>query len=144
MLGAGRAKAAITVLRGPQVDLMVMPPGQAGTYLVHFTGSADHNIRLRGIARDRGWSLSEKGFVRIDEEGEPLEGDAADLRTFADEEGVYGFLDLAWVAARAARGPGRDRGGARRPAADPRHPRATCGATSTATPTGATASTRSR
>ena len=24
--------------RGPQVDLMVMPPGQAGAYLVHFTG----------------------------------------------------------------------------------------------------------
>ncbi len=97
VLGAGRAKAAITVLRGPQVDLMIMPPGEAGTYLVHFTGSADHNIRLRGIARDRGWSLSEKGFVRIDEEGKALEGDAADLRTFEDEAGVYGFLDLDWI-----------------------------------------------
>ena len=97
VVGAGRAKAAITVLRGPQVDLMVMPPGEAGTYLVHFTGSADHNIRLRGIARDRGWSLSEKGFVRIDEDGNALEGDAADLRTFRDEDGVYAFLDLAWV-----------------------------------------------
>ena len=97
VVGKGRAKAAITVLRGPQVDLMVMPPGQAGTYLVHFTGSADHNIRLRGLARDRGWSLSEKGFVRIDDEGNALEGDAADLRTFPDEEGVYGFLDLAWI-----------------------------------------------
>jgi DNA polymerase (family 10) len=97
VLGAGRAKAAITVLRGPQVDLMVMPPGEAGTYLVHFTGSADHNIRLRGIARDRGWSLSEKGFVRIDDAGNALEGDAADLRTFEDEQGVYAFLDLAWI-----------------------------------------------
>jgi DNA polymerase (family 10) len=76
---------------------MIMPPGEAGTYLVHFTGSADHNIRLRGLARDRGWSLSEKGFVRIDEEGRALEGDAADLRTFADEAGVYRFLDLAWI-----------------------------------------------
>src|SRR3954452_17431988 len=97
VVGAGRAKAAITVLRGPQVDLMLMPPGEAGTYLVHFTGSADHNIRLRGIARDRGWSLSEKGFLRIDDDGNAVEGDAADLRTFADEAAVYGFLDLAWV-----------------------------------------------
>jgi DNA polymerase (family 10) len=97
VLGKGRAKAAVTVFRGPQVDLMVMPPGEAGTYLVHFTGSADHNIRLRGIARDRGWSLSEKGFIRIDDEGRALEGDAADLRTFADEQGVYGFLDLNWI-----------------------------------------------
>ena len=30
VLGAGQAKAAVTVLRGPQVDLMVMPPGEAG------------------------------------------------------------------------------------------------------------------
>ncbi len=97
VLGAGRAKAAVTLLRGPQVDLMVMPPGEAGTYLVHFTGSAAHNVRLRGIARDRGWSLSEKGFLRLDADGQPMEGDKAELRTFPDEEGVYRFLDLAWV-----------------------------------------------
>jgi DNA polymerase (family X) len=97
VLGAGHAKAAVTLMRGPQVDLMVMPPGEAGTYLVHFTGSAAHNVHLRGIARDRGWSLSEKGFLRIGDDGEPLTGDAADLRVFADEAGVYGFLDLAWV-----------------------------------------------
>jgi len=97
VLGAGHAKAAVTLLRGPQVDLMVMPPGQAGTYLIHFTGSADHNIRLRGIARDRGWSLSEKGFVRIDQTGRPLDGEAADLRTFATEEEAYAFLGLAFI-----------------------------------------------
>jgi DNA polymerase (family X) len=97
VLGAGTAKAAVALLRGPQVDLMVMPPGEAGTYLIHFTGSADHNIRLRGIARDRGWSLSEKGFLRIDEDGRPLEGDAAELRTFEDEAGAYAFLGLPWI-----------------------------------------------
>lgn len=97
VLGAGHAKAAVTLRDGPQVDLMVMPPGEAGTYLVHFTGSADHNVRLRGLARDRGWSLSEKGFVRIDEDGRPLEGAAADLRTFPEEASVYAFLDLAFI-----------------------------------------------
>ena len=50
-------------MRGPQVDLMTMPRGAAGTYLVHFTGSAAHNVRLREMARDRGWSLSEHGFM---------------------------------------------------------------------------------
>ncbi len=97
VLGAGHAKAAITLTRGPQVDLMVMPPGEVGTYLVHFTGSADHNIRLRGLARDRGWSLSEKGFARIGDDGQPIAGADAELRTFVDEEGVYGFLGLEWV-----------------------------------------------
>jgi DNA polymerase (family 10) len=97
VLGAGHAKAAVTLLRGPQVDLMIMPPGEAGTYLIHFTGSADHNIRLRGIARDRGWSLSEKGFQRIDDEGQPLTGDAAELRTFATEAEAYAFLGLPFI-----------------------------------------------
>jgi DNA polymerase/3'-5' exonuclease PolX len=49
-------------MRGPQVDLMVMPPGEAGTYRIHFTGSKEHNVRLRGDGARPGWSLSEKGF----------------------------------------------------------------------------------
>lgn len=69
VLGSGSHKAAVQLLRGPQVDLMIMPPGEAGTYLVHFTGSKEHNVHLRGIARDRGWSLSEKGFLRVGEDG---------------------------------------------------------------------------
>jgi DNA polymerase (family X) len=97
VLGAGHAKASVTLLRGPQVDLMVMPPGEAGTYLVHFTGSAAHNVRLRGIARDRGWSLSEKGFLRLGADGQPAEGADAGLRTFPDEAAAYAFLDLALV-----------------------------------------------
>ncbi len=97
VLGAGHAKASVVLRGGPQVDLMVMPPGEAGTYLVHFTGSAAHNVALRGVARDRGWSLSEKGFLRLDEEGKPATGEAAELRTFPDEAAVYRFLDLAFV-----------------------------------------------
>ena len=97
VLGAGRAKASVRLTEGPQVDLMIMPPGESGTYLVHFTGSAAHNVRLRGIARERGWSLSEKGFARLGDDGQPSTGDAADLRTFPDEAGAYGFLDLPFI-----------------------------------------------
>ncbi len=97
ILVKGAHKAAVRLLRGPQVDLMVMPPGEAGTYLVHFTGSKEHNVRLRGRARDRGWSLSEYGFQRIGEDGEPLTGAEAELRTFATEEAAYGFLDLPFI-----------------------------------------------
>ncbi|MGH2463993.1 MAG: DNA polymerase/3'-5' exonuclease PolX [Candidatus Limnocylindrales bacterium] len=95
VLGAGGYKAAIVLAGGPQVDLMIMPPGEAGTYMVHFTGSKDHNIRLRGIARDRGWSLSEKGFLRIDEDGASIS--PAELRTFPTETEAYAFLDLPFI-----------------------------------------------
>jgi DNA polymerase (family 10) len=100
VIARGPHKAAVRLLRGPQVDLMVMPPGEAGTYLVHFTGSKEHNVRLRGMARDRGWSLSEKGYLRLDDSGEPAlgeGGEAAELRTFATEAEAYGFLDLPFI-----------------------------------------------
>jgi DNA polymerase (family 10) len=97
VINRGSYKAAVQLLRGPQVDLMVMPPGAAGTYRVHFTGSKEHNVRLRAMARDLGWSLSEKGFVRIGEDGEPLTGADAELRTFASEAEVYAFLGLPFI-----------------------------------------------
>ena len=76
---------------------MVMPPGEAGTYRIHFTGSKEHNVRLRARARDQGWSLSEKGFLRIGEDGEPLTGADAELRTFATEAEAYAFLGLPFI-----------------------------------------------
>jgi DNA polymerase (family X) len=97
VLNKGGYKAAIQVMRGPQVDLMVMTPGTAGTYQVHFTGSKEHNVRLRERARDMGWSLSEKGFLRIGEDGEPLTGGDAELRTFATEADTYAFLGMPFI-----------------------------------------------
>ena len=97
IVARGGHKSAIRLIRGPQVDLMVMPPGTAGAYLLHFTGSKEHNVRLRARARDRGWSLSEYGFLRIGEDGEPLTGDAAELRSFATEDEAYAFLGLPFI-----------------------------------------------
>ncbi|HEX3427702.1 MAG TPA: DNA polymerase/3'-5' exonuclease PolX [Candidatus Limnocylindrales bacterium] len=97
IVARGGHKSAIRLLRGPQVDLMVMPPDQAGAYRLHFTGSKEHNVRLRARARDLGWSLSEYGFLRIGEDGEPLTGDAAEIRTFATEEAAYAFLGLPFI-----------------------------------------------
>ena len=110
VIAKGPHKAAVRLLRGPQVDLMIMPPGEAGTYLIHFTGSKEHNVRLRGMARDKGWSLSEKGYLRLGDDGEPAAGEAGDpgegsatggpaaeLRTFATETEAYGFLGLPFI-----------------------------------------------
>jgi len=98
VIARGDRKAAIALADGPNVDLMLMPPGECGTYLVHFTGSKEHNVRLRARARDLGWSLSEKGFLRLDPEtGEPLAGAAAELRTMASEAEVYAFLGLPYI-----------------------------------------------
>jgi DNA polymerase (family 10) len=97
VLARGPHKSAVVLNEGRQVDLMIAKPAAYGSFLVHFTGAKAHNVRLRGIARERGWSLSEHGFARLGPDGEPLSGDAAELRTFRDEESVYRFLDLPWI-----------------------------------------------
>jgi DNA polymerase (family 10) len=98
VIARGPHKAAVRLLNGPQVDLMIMPPGEAGTYLIHFTGSKEHNVRLRGMARDIGWSLSEKGYLKLDATDATDATDAmAELRTFPTEEAAYGFLGLPFI-----------------------------------------------
>jgi DNA polymerase (family 10) len=86
---AGSSRATLQMMHGPQVDLMTLPSGAAGTYLVHFTGSAEHNVRLREMARDKGWSLSEHGFTSLER--------PSDKRTFASEQEVYEFLGLPFI-----------------------------------------------
>lgn len=98
VLQHGSHKAAVRLDGGPQVDLMIMPPGEAGTYLIHFTGSKEHNVRLRERARDRGWSLSEKGFIALGADGEPLVGPDARHLTFETESEAYAFLELPLMA----------------------------------------------
>ena len=97
VLSAGTDKSSIVLRDGPRVDLMVCPPRAWGTHLVHFTGSRDHNIALRGIALDRGWSLSEKGFKVID---------TGELLLDAEEADVYERLGLSWVPPELREGDG--------------------------------------
>ncbi|MBA2631460.1 MAG: DNA polymerase/3'-5' exonuclease PolX [Chloroflexi bacterium] len=97
VLSAGTDKSSIVLRDGPQVDLMVCTPAAWGTHLVHFTGNADHNIALRGMALDRGWSLSEKGFKVIDD---------GSLLLDAEEADVYERLGLPWIAPELRRGDG--------------------------------------
>ena len=97
ILSAGTDKSSIVLRDGPQVDLMVCPPAAWGTHLVHFTGNKDHNIALRGMALDRGWSLSEKGF-KVIETGE--------LLLDAEEADVYERLGLPWMAPEIRKGDG--------------------------------------
>ena len=90
--------------------LMVCAPAAWGSHLVHFTGSREHNVALRGIALERGLSLSEKGFKVVD---------TGELQT-AHRGGGLRAARPALDRARTARGQRRDPGRARRPPAGAR------------------------
>jgi DNA polymerase (family 10) len=95
----GVDRSTVRLVDGLQLDVMAMPPGASGSYLVHFTGSAEHNVALRHRARGRGWSLSERGLVPLDDEAtEPL--------TFATEADLYAYLGLAEIPPELREGTG--------------------------------------
>ncbi|MGF1504916.1 MAG: DNA polymerase/3'-5' exonuclease PolX, partial [Anaerolineae bacterium] len=89
VLVSGETKTSVELCSGLQVDLRVLPPERYGTLLVYFTGSKDHNVRLRERALARGWSLNEHEFQPTTDDREPI--------LCATEEEVYRVLGMAWV-----------------------------------------------
>jgi DNA polymerase (family 10) len=72
-----------------QVDIKVATKEEWGSFLQHFTGSKEHNIKLRELALKKNLSLSEHG-IKDTETGK--------LHLFADEKKFYAFLGLNWIA----------------------------------------------
>src|SRR5262245_44521865 len=65
VIGRGDTKMSIRLGRGLQIDLRVVPPKSFGAALQYFTGSKDHNVILRGMAKDRGLRINEYGVFRV-------------------------------------------------------------------------------
>jgi len=87
VLGQGDSKCSVVLDNGRQVDLRVVRPDQFVTTLHHFTGSKDHNVRLRARAKDRGLKLNEYGLFH--EDGSPV--------PIRSEEEIYRALGLAYI-----------------------------------------------
>jgi len=64
-LARGGTKTTVRLASGLQVDLRVVPPEDFATLLHHLTGSKAHHVKLRGIARELGFTLSEWGLHRL-------------------------------------------------------------------------------
>jgi DNA polymerase (family 10) len=77
-----------------QADLRVVPPEQFYFALHHFTGSKDHNVRMRQKALSLGLSLSEWG-LRPEEEKDSSRK-AGPIEAHAEED-VFRALGLSYV-----------------------------------------------
>jgi len=65
IIGKGLTKATIVTKDAIQVDLRIMESKSFGTSLQYFTGSKEHNIKLRDLARQNGLKLSEYDLEEI-------------------------------------------------------------------------------
>ena len=101
VLGAGETKTSVRLRSGLQVDLRVVPSESYGAALVYFTGSKEHNIKLRQRALDRRLRVSEYGvFAMLEGEEAEVRGRASEgeMVAGATEEDVYGALGLPWFS----------------------------------------------
>jgi DNA polymerase (family 10) len=85
ILAKGFTKATIITHEDIQVDLRIMDRNSFGTSLQYFTGSKEHNIKLRDLARQKGFKLSEYDIEEI----------STGRKIYRDtEEEVYEILGL--------------------------------------------------
>lgn len=84
----GKQQLRLTLDNNWQVDMKSVPTEEWGSFLQHYTGSKEHNIKLRELALKKGLSLSEHG-IKIKSEKKQLK--------FADETDFYHYLGLKWI-----------------------------------------------
>jgi DNA polymerase (family 10) len=112
IIEAGTDKASVRS-DGQRVDLRVVVPEEFGSALQYFTGSKEHNIRLRNYAIDRDFKVNEYGVFDISELGSDDSSDSSeDVSDVADsdtgqrvgervagetEAGMYEALGLPFV-----------------------------------------------
>jgi len=85
----GPSTASFLTSGGKQVDLMVQPVDGFGALMQHFTGSKNHNVKLREYALKKGLSLSERGIKNLNKDKK--------LKKYDTEEKFYGALGMSWI-----------------------------------------------
>ncbi|MBV9028668.1 MAG: DNA polymerase/3'-5' exonuclease PolX [Candidatus Eremiobacteraeota bacterium] len=88
VLAEGPTKASLWLAGGLQIDFRVLPDHLYGNLLQHFTGSREHNIKLREYAVRRSFRVSENGILNLE---------TGDVVTCSDEPGVYEALGMQYV-----------------------------------------------
>jgi DNA polymerase (family 10) len=88
VVARGDTKATVRHQEGLHVDLRVVAPEAFGAALQYFTGSKEHNVRVREMARRRGLTISEYGVFE-ERSGVRVAG--------ATEEELYAAVGLPWI-----------------------------------------------
>jgi DNA polymerase (family 10) len=106
ILACGPTKASIRTESNLQVDLRVVPAACYGAAMQYFTGSKEHNVKLRSRAQDRGLTLNEWGLWKADDWDTRRDAVKASAGLGIDfssavasrrEADIYAKLDLAFI-----------------------------------------------
>jgi len=85
----GDTKMSVRLTDSFQVDLRVVAEKSWGAALQYFTGSKEHNVRLRSLAKSKGMKINEYGVFDANDETKMLAG--------AEEATIYRLVGMPWV-----------------------------------------------
>ena len=88
VISRGEGMTIVRMSDGTQADMRIVPPDSYGAALLHFTGSREHNVRLRRIAIQKGLKLNEYGLFDMDD---------VNLIAGKDETVIYESLGLSFI-----------------------------------------------
>lgn len=91
ILASGKTKASAVAGNGLQCDLRAVSPAEYPFALCYFTGSKEHNVRLRARAQARGWTLNEYRMAPASEEA------SDSIPPIHTEQDLYRALDLDFI-----------------------------------------------
>ena len=101
VLVSGDTKSSVRMKLGSrqiQVDLRSIDDNAFGAALLYFTGSKEHNVRLREKALKKDLTLNEYGLFPEDNEDTPPQQRGIKPVACETEEKIYAALDMEWVA----------------------------------------------
>jgi DNA polymerase (family 10) len=97
----GETKSSVRLDTGLDADVRVVPKESFGSALQYFTGSKDHNIELRKIARDKNLKLNEYGVFSAchssGKAGRRISGEGEKMVAGKNEEEIYEALGMKWI-----------------------------------------------
>lgn len=93
----GDTKMSVRLAGGVQVDLRVVGGESFGAALQYFTGSKEHNVLVRGRARERGLSVNEYGVFPITDDAHDASAARRASAHGRSEEEVYAAVGLPWI-----------------------------------------------
>lgn len=96
VLSTGDTKASVMISGDIRVDLRIVENESWGAALQYFTGSIDHNVKLRGLANERGWKLNEYGLFDVSETEEDSQKPDKIVAGDSERE-VYSSLGLDYI-----------------------------------------------
>jgi len=90
VIAAGDTKVSVTLEYSydVSVDFRLVKPHEFTTTLHHFTGSKEHNVRMRQLAKERGEKISEYGVENTE---------TGDIKTFTSEGEFYSYFGLPLI-----------------------------------------------